>query len=290
MNQITGDISLPGLMQAFRGKIAITWLIVLVENVFLAFIPLLIGFAIDGLMAGRMDELITMGGAMVALGIVAVSRRLYDTRVYGTMRLQLGLTVHQKSAHIKISSQNARLGMSGELVDFLEHEAPELITAIIQILVSLGILFTFEVGLGISAILVVTGMIGLYSLFHGRFYRMNARLNAQVEQQVDVLTTKSPLGLFKHLRALRQSQVAISDSEAYLYGGIFLMQIVFILYNLFLGAQLPEITAGKIFSIATYSWEYVEAALMLPIALQSWSRLSEIMARINGTGIPESSD
>lgn len=82
------------------------------------------------------------------------------------------------------------------------------------------------------------------------------------------------------LRALRQSEVAISDTEAYVYGGIFMLQIAFVICNLQLGAQLPEITAGKIFSSATCSWEYVEAALLLPMTLQSWSCLSGITAWI----------
>ena len=60
-----------------------------------------------------------------------------------------------------------------------------------------------------------------------------------------------------------------------------MLQIAFIVHNLYVGAQLPGVTAGTIFSIATYSWEYVEAALLLPIALQDWSRLSEITSRLN---------
>ncbi len=285
MNSLTGDIGFRSIVQAFRKQITTTWLILLLENILLAFVPLTIGYAIDGLMAARMDELFIMGGILALLGLLAVIRRLYDTRVYGTIRLQLGLSVQQASADIKVSKQNARLDMSGELVDFLEEEAPELITAVIQILISLFVLFLFDVSLGVSAMCVVICMVTLYSFFHNHFYRINAHLNAQTEHQVDILGSRSRLSVFKHLRALRDYKVKLSDTEAYMYGGIFLMQIAFITTNLFLGTQIPEITAGKIFSIATYSWEYVEAALMLPIALQSWSRLSEITARINGRAL-----
>ena len=44
---------------------------------------------------------------------------------------------------------------------------------------------------------------------------------------------------------------------------------------------IMEITAGRIFSIVTYSWEFVESALVLPLTLQSWSRLAEIINRTN---------
>lgn len=281
MRRIEGGIGLALLIRIFRGRIAITWGIVLIENLLIALIPLFIGLSIDGLLAGRLDELITMTAILVVLGAIAVARRCYDTRVYGTIRLRLGLAVDDRNPAISVSSRNARLDMSRELVDFLKEEAPALITALIQVIVSFAVLAYFDFRLGMSSFLVIIAMIALYSCFHRRFYRFNARLNEQTEHQVDVLAMANRLGVFRHLRALRRSEVAISDTEAVVYGGIFLLQIAFIVHNLYIGAQLPDITAGKIFSIVTYSWEYVEAALLLPMALQSWSRLSEITARIN---------
>jgi len=281
MRHIEGGIGLALLIRIFRGRIAITWGIVLVENLLIALIPLFIGLSIDGLLAGRPDELITMTAILVVLGAIVVGRRCYDTRVYGTIRLRLGLAVDDRNPAISVSVRNARLEMSRELVDFLEEEAPALITALIRVIVSFAVLAYFDFRLGMSSFLVIIAMIALYSCFHRRFYRFNARLNEQTERQVDALAMGCRLGVFRHLRALRRSEVAISDTEAVVYGGIFLLQIAFIVYNLYIGAQLPDVTAGNIFSIATYSWEYVEAALLLPIALQSWSRLSEITVRIN---------
>ena len=49
---------------------------------------------------------------------------------------------------------------------------------------------------------------------------------------------------------------------------------------------IMEITAGRVFSIVTYSREFVESTLVLPLTLQSWSRLAEIIDRINKTDDP----
>jgi hypothetical protein len=43
------------------------------------------------------------------------------------------------------------------------------------------------------------------------------------------------------------------------------------------------VTRGTIFAIVSYLWEFVEAAVMFPMAFQSWSRLSEIFQRLNGS-------
>jgi hypothetical protein len=75
----------------------------------------------------------------------------------------------------------------------------------------------------------------------------------------------------------------LSDTEAILYGAIFFVLLGMILFNLRVATALPGASAGTIFSVVSYSWEFVESALALPITLQSWTRLSEIMARINGT-------
>ena len=269
------------IFRAFWGRIGATWLVVLVENVLIAFVPLLIGLTIDGLLAGRSDELFYLTGILVALGAIAVGRRMYDTRVYGTVRLHLGLSLHRTSVATDVSKRSARLSMSRELVDFLEEDAPKLITGVIQIGVSLVVLSYYDPRLGIASVAVLVAMLLLYSLAHGRFYRVNARLNEQHEHQVSTLAHGSKLALFRHLRAMRKHEVAISDTEAWVYGGIFLLQVGFLVHNLQLVATLIDVTAGMIFAIATYSWEYVEAALLLPMALQSWSRLSEITARLN---------
>ncbi|WP_293577664.1 ABC transporter six-transmembrane domain-containing protein [Phaeobacter sp.] len=279
--RIPQHITLPWILRRFWLRIAVTWVLVLLENLMIALIPLLIGWSIDGLLAGQSQELMALAGVLVALGLIAVARRIYDTRAYGLIRVRVGTALMQSQRRIAISKQSARLDMVRELVDFLETDVPELITAAIQITVSFAVLAYFNHMLGLSAALVVLGMLLVYGCFHRRFFRVNAALNAQKELQVEILHTGKPRGIFRHQRALRTQEVALSDTEAVVYGGIFLLQIAFIIFNLNLGAQLPDITAGKIFSIATYSWEYVEAALALPMALQIWSRLSEITQRIN---------
>ncbi len=273
-----------GLASIFRsawGKISLTWLLVFVEILLMALIPLWMGQAIDGLLEQNIDPLIRLGLVFVALTGVAVARRVYDTRVYGTIRVKLGDALNQRSKGLPVSKATARQDMARELVDFLEEEVPGLISSIAQIVVALVILFQFHAYLAGSAILVFALMNAIYGLFHSRFYTLNAGLNEQAEQQVSILEMTSPARFFAHLKALRKWEVKLSDSEAFVYGLIFLAQTVFLLFNLWYCAQLPDMSVGKIFAILTYSWDFVEAAVALPMALQSWSRLSEITTRLN---------
>lgn len=278
---LLGNINLLHIIQSFQKKIYLTWLLVLIENILLALIPLLIGYTIDGLLKGNHNELLILSGIFLMLTLISVIRRIYDTRIYGTIRVHLGITVHKQHQHLTISKKTARLDMAKELVNFLEQQIPELLTATIQICIALIVLNSFHQNLAFSAFFILILMIIIYAFFHSHFYHLNAALNEQIEQQVSIIEKNNRRKIVRHLRKLRHWEIALSDKEAILYGLIFIMITLFISYNLWLSTQLPNISTGTIFSIITYSWEYVEASIMLPASLQNWSRLHEITKRIN---------
>lgn len=277
--QGTLDVAL--LLRHYRWPVLVTWLLVLVENTLLALIPLFIGRAIDALLSQQPGALWEIAAVMAALLVVASIRRAYDTRCYGTMRVQFGAEVVNRIADRPVSQVNARLDMSREMVDFLEEHVPELLTAVVQVIVSIVILWSFHQHLGLSALSVIIGLAVIYALFHRRFYRLNSLLNTQTEQQVAVLEQRKPPSLLEHLKRLRQFEVRLSDTEVFLYAGIYGGMFAFILLNLWLASGLPAVTAGMIFAILSYSWELVESGVTLPIVLQQWSRLSEIRERLN---------
>ena len=116
---------------------------------------------------------------------------------------------------------------------------------------------------------------------HSRFFRLNGHLNEQTELQVGTLETGNPSEIMKHFLRLRIWEIKISDTEAVLYGIIFAQVIAFMSFILWFGTALPDATTGSIFSIVNYSWNYVESSAVLPLTLQSLTRLREITYRIN---------
>ncbi len=285
MTMLTGQrLTIGTLLRVFRGRIVLTWAMILAETSLMALIPLFIGFAIDGLLAGALQELWTLTGIMAALIVVAVIRRVYDTRIYGTVRVELGLEQAARSAALPVSALNARLGMGRELVDFLEHTLPEAMAAAVQLVIAVVVLYAFAPTLALAGGAAALAMVLIYALFHHRFYRLNGALNQQVEKQVSVLEGRKTRPIRAHLMQLRRHEVRLSDAEAVLYGAIFIVLLGLIVFNLWFATTRLEITVGTIFSIISYSWEFVESALALPVTLQSWSRLSEIMRRLNAGG------
>ena len=275
------SFALGPLFAMFWRRIGMTWLILIAETTLFALIPLMIGRAIDGLLGGDLTRLWELAALMFALLFVAVGRRVYDTRAYGSIRVALGTRLNRRYPHLPVSARSARQDMARELVDFLEMQAPELLTALVQITTALILLWLFHPWLAGSAIIAAVVMVGIYGLSHRRFYRLNSNLNQQKERQVHILTAGGGLAFARHLRALRRHEVRLSDTEALVYGFIYAGLMAFLLFNLWFAAQLIEPSAGDIFSIVTYSTTFLEASIALPVALQAMTRLSEISTRIN---------
>ncbi|WP_375749415.1 ABC transporter six-transmembrane domain-containing protein [Vibrio sp. HN007] len=286
------EFTISSILRNYKAKVVTTWLLVALENVFTVLTPLFIGYAIDDLINGEVEALYGLAALFTLLTIVAVGRRFYDTRAYGEIRVDIGEEVDKQmrdkdSSSENVSVRNARLDMSRELVDFLENDVPPLMTAIIQLFASVIILAAFHIKLGIGAVVAGVVMLAIYAQFHGYFVRLNGMLNTRIEQQVTILSQVPFRGIRRHLERIKRREILISDAEAIVYGLIFLVLFAFVTMNLWLSTLVSSPTAGQIFSVVSYSLEFLEAAVMLPITLQTFSRLTEISERLNNIKKPE---
>ena len=274
-------LSLGSLFKRFYGKIAVTWTLTLCETALYALIPLLIGWSIDDLLAGRWEMFLWLLALFATLLIVATGRRVYDTRAYGTMRVAMGRAQFTRRADAPVSTANARVLMGRELVDFLEQETPAAMTAFVEVIVAVAILLTFHNVLALSAGGSAIVLTVIFAISARAFFNRNAALNAQSEKQVDALTSRNLRSVTHHFRSLRRHEVRLSDLESLVYGVIFLVLLSMLAFNLWFTATQLNASPGDIFAVVTYSFTFVESAVALPIVLQSLTRLTELTRRIN---------
>lgn len=255
----------------------------MIETLLLVAMPLFIGKAIDGLLTENWLPFQLLVMTMAMLLVVAVGRRIYDTRVYGTMGVDFSTELVERSTTTSVSVLNARLGMGSELVEFLELQAPMVMVALVQLVVSIIVLFSFDSYLALSAGTATIILLLIYALSNSRFFKLNRLINQQAEQQVAILDSASKPALRDHLLILRQHSVRLSDTEALVYGLIFLVLLSMLGFNLWFSSTQIGASPGQIFAIVTYSYQLIDSAVTIPATLQSLTRLSEITQRINGT-------
>nr|WP_220495700.1 ABC transporter six-transmembrane domain-containing protein [Oceanospirillum sediminis] len=109
---------------------------------------------------------------------------------------------------------------------------------------------------------------------------------ACAEQQVSIIRQNNKRQLFSFLRQSSQVEVRLSDIETFTYGLIFLLPFGYIIFNLWHTSAMGNMAPDMIFILITDSWEYTEAAIMMPVSLQSLTRLNEITHRINAIKPP----
>jgi len=240
-------LSIGSIMKVFWLQISVTWALTLFETLILVTLPLLIGWSIDGLLTDNWAPFTWLVSAMAILLTVSVCRRLYDTRAYGRMRVDLGTAVVERATDKPVSMTNARLNMSRELITFLETEAPIVIMALLQVIVSLVILYSFHGLLAATAGGATVLALLIYGVSSGRFFKLNGDLNAQSEQQVTVLEGGVRAAIASHLSALRRHEVRLSDTEAIVYGLIFVALLSMLGTNLWFAATQLSATPGQIF-------------------------------------------
>jgi len=277
----TDSLSVGTLFRKYWDKILVTWGLTLCETGMTALLPLLIGRSIDGLLVQEFTPFVALLCTMAGIVACIVARRAYDTRAYGTMRAEIGKAFAQRSSDASVSERNARVLMSRELVDFLEFQAPYSVMSIVRIIISIVILFSFNIVLAISAGFAVAATLTVYSLVAHYFFAFNSRLNTQTEMQVSVLENNDMSEVSSHFQNLRNHEIKISDLESLVYGAIFSLLYSMLAFNLWLTASESTASTGQIFSVVMYSYQFVNSAMSLPYSFQALTRLKEITMRIN---------
>ena len=272
-------IGIISLLKIRPVAVCVTWGMVLIETALISLSTLMIGLTIDGLLDNDYYYLYVTIFMFLGLIILAVIRRMYDTRLYGSLRVLLGEKVADQHGKKSVSVVNARLEMSEELIEFIEQNFPEIITAFVNLIMAIIVLYNIKSELAFACLGAIIFILIIYGMFHKSFYKLNKYYNAQWEKQVHLVKKKDKL--LQHLNSLKNINIKISDREAILYGLIFALLLVVLIFNIVGGVSMPGATAGNIFIIVSYTWEFIFSILVLPMTLQTYTRLMEIKSRLN---------
>ena len=267
------------LLKRFAGRFALTLTLVVLEAAGWLLFPLVIGRAIDSVLAEStrgLYEFAVLG--IVTMGI-AIMRRVVDSRAYARIYVILGEEMAESTAGRSTSTRTARLGMLREIVEFFENSLPELINSVIGLVGTVLILAALNVPVFLGCLVVALATVVLYALTGGLTMRYNEGLNDEHERQVDAVESGDPARLARHLRAMMRWNIRLSDLEAANFGINWVFMLALLVFAV--SAATTETTEyGAVFAIVMYVFQFVESMLMLPFFYQQWLRLREISGRL----------
>lgn len=276
-------VSLPALIWRFKLRISLTMLLVVAEAVAWLFFPLMLGFAIDGLLAD--DYTGVVGLALLSLAALALGagRRFYDTRAYSGIYSVVATEMVERERARKTgdSAVAARANLLVEFIEFMENSMPMIVSGVIGVVGTLLIIAGIDLSIFIGCLLVVGLTVATYTLTGRLNLRLNKGYNDQLEHQVQAISSFSLAGVARHFRALMRWNVRLSDLETVNYSVIFLGMAALLVYApvSLIGGGMLEV--GIVFAAIVYVFQFIEDLGQMPLYLQQLIRLQEITRRLS---------
>ncbi len=274
-------MTLFSIFKRYQWRIILTLILVLAEAIAMLLFPLVIGFAIDGLLTGIYTGLWQLG--LLGLGVVISGslRRFYDTRVYSNIYVDLSTETVESNQKIDSSTLNARVTMLRELVEFLENQLPELINSLIGLFGTISILYFLDMQIFLACLIVLLVITIVFMATGKLTTNLNYYYNNTMEKQVIAIENSSITPIRGFMQTLMKWNIKLSDLETIIFGVIWLVMIGLIVFSVVQAVDASEaIKAGTVMSVVMYVFEFSERAGMLPLYFQQFLRLQEISSRL----------
>lgn len=281
-------VSLPTLIWRFKWRISLTMLLVVAEAVAWLFFPLVLGFAIDGLLADDYSGVAALAALALAALVLGAGRRFYDTRAYSGIYsiVATEMVERERARDTDDSAVAARANLLVEFIEFMENSMPMVVSGLIGVAGTLLIIAGIDLSIFVGCLLVVGLTVATYTVTGRLNLRLNKGYNDQLEHQVQAIASFSPAGVARHFRALMRWNVRLSDLETINYSVIFLGMAALLVYApvTLIGGGVLEY--GLVFAAIIYVFQFIEDLGQMPLYLQQLIRLQEITKRLSGAPVP----
>lgn len=282
------NLSHMAIFSRYKGRISVTFVILLIENILLVAIPFALGLAVNSLAEGTWDGVYIFIGVEIAVLLIGVLRRFYDTRAYGGIYREISNETACRAIE-KDDDLSPAIGQAEllkEVVSFFEYELSQGFMSFFSLVGALVMLLILAPKIGIVGT-VVSIAIGLVFFFsRHRIRQLNAWINDELEARARVFEKRKAEGLDKHFSTIVKRQISLSDLEARNFGLSYLFVIALIAYALYEAVAVMGADIGSIFAILTYASQFAEGILVLPFLYQQYVRTSEITSRIGKDQAP----
>ena len=263
-------------------KIELTWIyfFMLVTELSNLATPFLLGKSIDGLIDGTWFWLVFLGISYFTSNFFNYKRMVYDTKVYTRIYNSIVFRF-LKNNNDDVSTKMARTDMAHQIVDVLEGYVHYYIATIVTIVGSIGFIYSenWRVGLlvTLSFVLILLGV----SVYYKKIKQAIKVRNNQYEKKNDAIQLgyEQSVSFFSRRRKLEIFESTLQGKNWFLVGSI--KNIFLFLSVILLVTTTKNITIGSVVTVYSYVNNFLISLLSVPVAVEMYSRLSDILKRIN---------
>ena len=242
--------------------------------------PFLLGKSIDGLIDGSWFWVIFLGMSYFLSNFFNYKRMVYDTKVYTKIYNSIVFRFLKKKNH-DTSTKIARTDMAHEIVHVLEGYVHYYIATIVTILGSIGFIYSenWRVGLLVTFgfILILFAVL----VYYKKIKQAIRVRNNQYEKKGGALEKGylDSVSFFNRRRKLEIFESTLQGKNWFLIGTI--KNLFLFLSIILLVTTTENITIGSVITVYSYVNNFMISLLSVPVAVEMFSRLNDILKRIN---------
>lgn len=271
------------IFKGYTSKILTTYFLSIFENSFALLFPYTTGLAINDIMVGKTLGLVYLASAWLINGLTHMVRQRYNIRVFSLIYRDVACSVVREQADRGIESSKivARSSLSREFVDFFERNIPMLLNTVFRSLGALVMLFIYDWNIALYCIVIALPLFIINKKYSKVSLILNKNLNDQYEKEVGILTENNPEHIYEHYTLLSKGRINLIDTQVVNWGIMELFIICLIIAVIVRAGTLAGAAAGTIYSIVSYTWNFVNSLDQVPALVQQISRLKDIKSRLN---------
>ena len=242
--------------------------------------PFLLGKSIDGLIDGSWFWVIFLGMSYFLSNFFNYKRMVYDTKVYTKIYNSIVFRFLKKKDH-DTSTKIARTDMAHEIVHVLEGYVHYYIATIVTILGSIGFIYSENWQVGLLVTTAFALILGAVSILYKKIKQVIKVRNNHFEKKSDAIQEGfiSSVSFFNRRRKLEIYESTLQGKNWFLIG--FIKNLFLLLSVILLVKTTDNITIGSVVTVYSYVNNFLISLLSVPVAVEMYSRLSDILKRIN---------
>ena len=277
------SLTLKTIFTEYRGRIILTYVLTLLENLFELLYPSVTGLAVNGLLRHRFSGVAVLLGIWLVHTVTGVFRQGYDARIFTSIYADFATrtVLSQEKEGVSISQIVARSALSREFVSFFERDIPATVSSAFGLLGALVMLLFYDAWSAALCVLVFVPLTILNRGYSRRTLALNKQLNNQLEREVDVLTRRPSLGVRRHYQLLSGWRIRLANAEAANWGTMELFNIGAAAAVIVRVGSMSHLQPGTIYAMLAYLWNFLSSLGHVPALIQQLSRLRDISRRMD---------
>ena len=243
-------------------------------------VPFLLGKSIDGLMIGSWFWVVFLAISYFLSNFFNYKRMVYDTKVYSKIYTNIVFKFLKKEKH-DTSTKIARTDMAREIVGVLEGYVHYYIATIVTILGSIGFIYSENWLVGTFVTVALFSILLASKILYPKIKQVIKVRNNHFEKKSDSIQSgyENSVSFFNRRRKLEIYESTLQGKNWFLIGTI---KNIFLLFSVILLVKTGnKITVGSIVTVYSYVNNFLISLLSIPVAVEMYSRLTDILKRIN---------